>query len=58
MRLTCQTCTLFPWTVYSVLTSPNVIMGVVTDQLKASLNEIQQLRQIISLAFSYMSLKG
>lgn len=34
------------------LTNPNVIMGVATDQLSASLNEIQQLQEkktIVSL---------
>lgn len=35
------------------LTNPNVIMGVATDQLNASLNEIQQLQEKKTRKFKY-----
>lgn len=35
------------------LTNPNVIMGVATDQLNASLNEIQQLQEKKTGKFKY-----
>lgn len=35
------------YSVRYLLTNANVIIGVATDQLKASVNEIQQLKEVI-----------